>query len=377
METPKDKDTKPSRKPGPVGRGATLQTPNRFERVHADSSHESLEPLLDDETGEVIEPSPKTQFIPDAARSVLTRNDSPDVGFDVSVNPYRGCEHGCAYCYARPTHEYLGYSAGLDFETRILVKHEAPRLLRDALMAKAWVPETINFSGVTDCYQPAERRFELTRGCLEVAREFLNPVSIITKNHLVTRDIDLLKDLAAAKAAFVFVSVTTLDAELCGVLEPRTSRPRMRLRAIEELSAAGIPVGVMVAPCIPGLTDHEMPAILSAARNSGAQWAGYVPVRLPLAVRPIFEAWLEAHRPDRKDKVLHRIQELRGAKAGGEAGARLNDSRFGHRMRGQGVFAEQIRALFKLCCRKEGLNEREIELSTAAFRRPGEQLGFF
>jgi DNA repair photolyase len=224
---------------------------------------------------------------------------------------------------------------------------------------------------VTDCYQPAERRFGLTRACLEVMREFMNPVVMITKNHLITRDLDILRDLAAARAAKVFVSVTTLDDELCARLEPRTSRPRMRLRAIEELTRAGVPVGVMVAPCIPGLTDHEMPAILAAARAAGARWAGFVPVRLPLSVRPIFEAWLEAHRPDRKDKVVHRIQEMRGGK--------MNDSRFGSRMRGEGVFADQIRAMFHAFCRKEGLNrmEGDEDLSTASFRRPGEQLGLF
>jgi DNA repair photolyase len=266
-------------------------------------------------------------------------------------------------CFARPTHEYLGFSAGLDFESKIMVKEDAPALLRKELAAPRWRPCVVAVSGVTDCYQPAERRFRLTRRCLEVFAEFRNPVGVVTKNRLVTRDSDLLAELAQHEAAAVFLSVTTLDAELAGNLEPRATRPQGRLAAIRELTAAGIPVGVLVAPVIPGLTDHEMPAILEAAVAAGAQFAGYVPLRLPYAVGPLFEAWLERHYPAKKEKVLSRIRELRGG--------RLNDSNFGSRMTGEGTYAEQIRALFTLACRKTGIAGNRPRLSTAAFRRPG------
>ena len=250
----------------------------------------------------------RTEYLPDHSRSIIAENDSPDVGFEASLNPYRGCEHGCIYCYARPTHEFLGYSAGLDFETKILVKHDAPGLLRKELASPRWRPRALGLSGVTDPYQPIERKLELTRRCLAVLAEFRQAVSIITKNRLVTRDIDILKDLAAHRAGGVFMSITSLDPELIGRLEPRTSRPSGRLEAIAALADAGIPVGVMVAPVIPGLTEHEMPAILKAAADAGAQSAGYILVRLPMAVSGLFQDWLETHFPDRKDKVLGRIR---------------------------------------------------------------------
>ena len=308
------------------------------------------------------DPAPETQFFKDPSRSLITANDSPDVGFEASVNPYRGCEHGCIYCYARPTHEYLGFSAGLDFETKILVKEDAPELLRRELSSPRWKPQVLAISGVTDPYQPVERRLKLTRRCLEVLAEFRNPVVIITKNHLVTRDLDLLGELARHEAAAVYLSVTTLDARLARTMEPRTSHPTRRLAAIEALSRAGVPTGVLVAPVIPGLTDHEMPAIISAAAKAGARCAGYVLLRLPHAVAPLFEAWLTEHRPARKDKVLNRIRAIRGG--------RLNDPRFGSRMKGEGIFAEQIKDLFSLACRKAGIVARGPNLSTAAFRRP-------
>jgi DNA repair photolyase len=345
----------------PRGRGTAENPPNRFERL-------AYLPIIespDDENRTV-----QTQYLKDASRSLITFNDSPDVGFDASINPYRGCEHGCIYCYARPYHEYLGFSAGLDFETRILVKEDAPELLRTELDSRKWKPKVVAISGVTDAYQPIERKLRLTRGCLEVLAEFRNPVVIVTKNQLVTRDIDLLKELASYNAAAVCVSVTTLDVELARVMEPRTSTPANRLEAIQALSAAGIPVRVLAAPTIPGLTDHEMPSIIQAAAKAGATNAGYVVVRLPHGVGELFEAWLEEHFPDRKKKVLNRIREIRGG--------RLNDPNFGSRMRGEGVFAEQIASMFKLACRKAGIEGGGAELSTAAFRRPGgPQLSLF
>jgi DNA repair photolyase len=247
-----------------------------------------------------------------------------------------------------------------------LVKEDAPKLLREKLMSRSWKGEDITFSGNTDCYQPAERRYELTRQCLQVMLEFRNPVAMITKNSLVTRDIDILSELAKLNAALVFISVTTLDADLCSALEPRTSRPEARLRAIRELSEAGIPVGVNVAPIIPGLTDHEMPAILKAAREAGAKFAGYTILRLPLAVAPIFEAWLDENRPLRKEKVLENIRSVRGGK--------INVSEFGERMRGKGAIGENIRQLFKINCNKLGLNKEEFELTSEHFSRPGDQL---
>lgn len=333
-------------------RGAAGNPANRFEKIH-------LEPDADWDPED--EPLPTTQFLRDHTATIIARNDSPDLGFDASVNPYRGCEHGCIYCYARPTHEFLGFSAGLDFETRIMVKERAPELLREELSSPKWKPQVIAMSGVTDCYQPVERRLKLTRRCLEVLADFRNPVGIVTKNHLVTRDVDVLSELARHKAVAVFVSVTTLDTDLRKVMEPRTSPPAARLAAIEALARAGIPVGVMVAPVIPGLTDHEMPAILSAAVKAGAKFAGHVVLRLPYAVAPLFEDWLGRHFPDRKDKVLNRIRSIRGGK--------LNDAQFGSRMRGEGIFADQIHQMFNVACRKVGIEGNHLELSTANFRR--------
>lgn len=344
------------------GRGAAANPPNRFEnRWH------EVEP----EDGALDEvPAPTTQLLKDASRTIIATNDSPDIGFDASINPYRGCEHGCIYCYARPTHEFLGFSAGLDFETRILVKEDASELLRRELASPRWQPKPIALSGVTDAYQPVERRLRLTRRCLEVLVEFRNPVVIITKNRLVTRDIDLLADLAKHRAAAVFLSITTLDAELGRTLEPRASIPAFRLSAIAQLHEAGVPAGVLVAPVIPGLTDHELPGIVAAAAQAGAQFAGFTPIRLPLGVAPLFEDWLGRHFPDRKVKVLQRIKGMRDG--------RLNDPKFGSRMRGQGEFAEMIAQMFAVACRKAGLGGRSTGLSTDAFRKPGEkQLSLF
>src|SRR5262249_9850748 len=238
------------------------------------------------------DPSAKTQFFRDESRVILASNNSPDIPFTYSLNPYRGCEHGCVYCYARLTHEYLSLSPGLDFETKILVKEDAPELLRKTLSSPKWVPQCVSISGVTDPYQPVERRLQLTRRCLQVFAAFRNPVAIVTKNALVTRDIDVLQELASVNAAAVFVSGTSLAPALARVMEPRTSTPAARLRAIQELAQAGVPVGVMTAPVIPGLTDHEVPAILRAAAEAGARGAGYVTLRLPGAVADLFEQWL-------------------------------------------------------------------------------------
>jgi DNA repair photolyase len=340
---------------GPRGRGTASNPINRFEMLEVVAE----EPLPD---------RVPTVFLRDASRTILARNESPDVPFDVSINPYRGCEHGCAYCYARPTHEYLGFSAGLDFETRILIKETAPELLQEELESPHWKPEVIGISGVTDPYQPVERRLELTRRCLEVLALYRNPVALITKNHLVTRDIDLLAELAGHRAAVVVLSITTLDGGLTQKLEPRTSHPRDRLRALRELARRQIPCGVLVAPIIPGLNDHEIPAILEAAADAGAGFASSIPLRLPGAVAGLFEEWLERHLPDRRQKVLNRVRSTRGGK--------LNDPRFGSRMQGTGVFADQITSLFEASRRRHGLEPGGPELSTAAFRRQGEeQLG--
>lgn len=346
------------------GRGSSHDPANRFAQTHT-----VLEPYDNEELMAEDRPLLRTQFFKDSARSILSENQSPDIPFRYSINCYRGCEHGCAYCYARPTHEYLGLSAGLDFESKIFVKLEAASLLRQKLMSRSWVGEQITFSGNTDCYQPVERRLKLTRQCLEVMAEFRNPLSMITKNALVTRDIDILSEMASLNCALVFISITTLDEKLCQELEPRTSHPKARLKAIEELSRNGIPVGVNVAPCIPGLTDHEMPSILKAAHSAGAIFAGYTPLRLPLAVAPLFEQWLEEHRPLRKDKVLTNIRDMRGGQ--------LNSSEFGQRMRGQGAIAANMRQMFKIYCRKVGLNQVSRELTSRHFQRPGDQLSLF
>lgn len=346
----------------PTGRGAESNPKNRFET-------RARLPVIDS-SDEVDAVGPQTQYLTDASRSIIATNASPDVGFDASINPYRGCLHGCTYCYARPTHEYLGFSAGLDFETKIVVKHDAPALLRRELAAKRWQPKVLAMSGVTDSYQPIERQLGLTRRCLEVLAEFRNPVCIVTKNALVLRDIDLLRELARHNAAMVAVSVTTLDPELCGVLEPRTSRPYRRLEAIAALAAAGIPTAVMVAPVIPALTDHEIPAILTAAARAGAVAAGKVVLRLPHGVAPLFEQWLAAHAPEKTAKVLNRIRALRGGK--------LYDASWETRQTGAGLFADQIEALFRLWCKKTGLDRGWPELTTAHFRRPaGDQFDLY
>ena len=380
-------------RPARKGRGTRVNPTGRFERARIEPDLDALAnlpELLPEEklpeppqegqqrsgTGEFGDAARqldetwnrKTQAIPDPSRTAITTNRSPDIPFDASLNPYRGCEHGCAYCYARPTHEYLGYSAGLDFETKILVKEKAPELLRRELSAPRWKPQVVALSGVTDAYQPMERKLELTRRCIQVFAEFRNPITIITKNALVTRDIDLFKELNEVQAISVTLSMTTLDPSLQRALEPRASAPHERLRAIERLAEAGIPTSVNIAPIIPGLTDAETPALLKAAADAGAQHAGHIVLRLPHGVRELFDDWLMTHRPLRREKVLHRLESLRG---GERDSGKLNDPRFGSRMRGEGRFAEQISGLFNLMARKHGLDRPHPPLSAEAFRRPG------
>lgn len=335
------------------GRGASDNPPNRFEPLHVPFDPDYFDP--DD-------PTPKTQYFRDDTKQILATNDSPDIPFAFSVNPYRGCEHGCVYCYARPTHEYMGLSAGLDFETKIFVKEDAPELLRKELGKKKWVPQFISLSGVTDAYQPVERKLRVTRRCLEVLRDFRNPVGIVTKNALVARDVDILSEMAAFQGVHVYLSVTSLDPEFARILEPRASAPEARLRAIETLTKAGVPVGVMTAPILPGLNDHEVAPILQAAAQAGAGCAGYVMLRLPYGVKELFETWLDQHFPERKDKVLNRIREIREGK--------LNYSEFGKRMSGLGPWAQLFGQLFEVARKKAGLGERLPSLNAQAFRNP-------
>lgn len=343
------------------GRGASDNPANRFDGMYTDYD-------LNEETGE--KPAQDTKLITDDTKEILSKNESPDIPFTYGLNPYRGCEHGCIYCYARPTHEFLGFSAGLDFESRIMVKYDAARKLRSKFASKQWNPEPIALSGVTDPFQPIERKLKITRSCLEVFAEARNPVGIITKNYLVTRDIDLLEELSNYSAVHVTLSITTLDRDLAQVMEPRTSQPNRRLKAIEELSKRGISAGVNVAPIIPGLTDYECPQILEQARDAGATQASYTIVRLPHGVKDLFKGWLEQHFPERKEKVLNRIRDIRSGK--------LNESEFGERFRGKGRYASQIRNMFNINVRKLGLNEKELQLSREYFQRPQEgQLGFF
>ncbi len=335
------------------GRGAQINPANRFEALHYEAE-DWCEPDME-------KPPVRTQFFQDDSQSVITYNNSPDVGFDASLNPYRGCEHGCAYCYARPTHEYLGFSAGIDFESRILVKPKAAELLAAELARPSWTPQLLALSGVTDAYQPIERKLRITESCLRVLVEFRNPVIVVTKNHLVTRDVDLLRELAKVNASSVTISITSLDSKLARILEPRASSPSQRLDAIAKLHQAGIPAGVNVAPIIPGINEHEIPTITAAAAKAGARFASYTIIRLPLAVAPIFVAWLETHFPERKEMVLRRIRSMRNGK--------LNNADFGARMRGDGPMSEQIRQMFDVSCRRSRLNRASTELSITSFRR--------
>ncbi|KAA0215665.1 MAG: PA0069 family radical SAM protein [Leptolyngbya sp. PLA3] len=328
------------------GRGSVLNPPNRFEKVGLTIDGEHLDEVAAEHPhGRQV----STQILVDTARTIINRVDSPDLPFHWTINPYRGCEHGCSYCYARPTHETFGLSCGVDFETKIYAKRDAAALLRAELSSAKWCGESIMMSGITDPYQPIERELRITRQCLEVMAEFGQPVSIITKNRLVTRDIDLLRKLAAEGRAVVRFSLTTLDAKLSSVLEPRASSPRDRLKAIRELTDAGIPVGVMTAPIIPGLNDEMIPALLEAAAEAGAQHSAWTLLRLPWQVEQVFEQWLRDHLPDRADRVMNTLKSARGGK--------VYDAGLNRRLRGWGARAEQIGKMHTLMCRRFGLDK--------------------
>jgi DNA repair photolyase len=340
--------------------GSNIDPPNRFQKIRLQPE---LEPEEDTDEATAGAVTRQIEYIADQSKSIISQNESPDIPFRYSLNPYRGCIHGCAYCYARPTHEYMGFNAGLDFETKIVVKERAPQLFRDFLDRKQWQPEeAIAFSGVTDCYQPAEKRFLLTRQCLQVAWEYRQPIGVITKNALVLRDLDLLVALAELKLVHVAISVTTLEAGLARAMEPRTSIPQARLRAIEQLARAGVPVRIMVAPIIVGLNDSEIPAILAAGREAGAMAAGYQILRLPQTVLPVFEEWLQRTQPLKAQAVLNKIRSTRNGQ--------LNDSQFGRRMVGQGVYAEQVRGMFELFSRRLGYQEDLPPSDCKLFTRP-------
>lgn len=342
-----------------IGRGAQSNPNNRFQKLSLQPDYDQL-----DAGDELLEAEKKvtTDYFEDDSQTILSENNSPDIPFRYSLNPYRGCAHGCAYCYARPTHEYLGLSAGVDFESKIFVKTRAAELLRAHLAKSSWRPEPIMMSGATDCYQPAERQFRLTRGCLDVARQFGQPISLITKNAMVSRDIDILADMAQRNLARVAISLTSLDQSLIRVLEPRTSSPDARLRTMRKLAESGIPVTVMTAPIIPGLNDSELPALLQAARDHGATYAGYVLLRLPLTVKPVFLQWLAQHLPSRQAKIEQLIEQTRG---GG-----YNQSQFGQRMRGTGAIAEHLSNTFKVFALKAGLQRQPPPLDCSQFAVP-------
>jgi DNA repair photolyase len=341
---------------GARGRGAASNRSGRFEATAREA--------FDDGWDIAEEAAPlRTTVTGDASRTILARNASPDVPFDVSVNPYRGCEHGCVYCFARPSHAWLGLSPGLDFETRLVAKPDAPRLLREALARPRYRPETIAIGTNTDPYQPVEKRLRIMRGILKVLAETRHPVAIVTKGRLVERDADLLGEMGRAGLAAVGISVTTLDASLARAMEPRAAAPAHRLRAIETLARAGVPVRAMVAPVIPGLTDHELEAILAAARDAGATTASYVALRLPREVAGLWREWLEARFPDRAARVMNRVRQLHGG--------RDYDPEWGRRMRGEGVHAELIARRFATALGRLGLARGGPTLRTDLFRPPG------
>jgi DNA repair photolyase len=338
------------------GRGSLSNPAGRFERT-------GIEAVDDGWTREEAPESIATSVQPDRAKGVLTTNDSPDVGFDQSINPYRGCEHGCIYCYARPSHAYMGLSAGLDFETKLFYKADAAATLERELSHRRYVVKPIMMGANTDPYQPVERRLEVTRSILAVLAKCRHPVSIVTKGVLVARDIDLLADLARDNLTSVIMSLTTMDAGIKRTLEPRAASPQARLKVMRALSEAGVPVGVLVAPVVPAITDHEMENLLEAAAEAGARMAGYVLLRLPYEVKDLFREWLTQHYPQRANHVMSLVRDARGG--------RDNDPNFGTRMRGTGAYAELLRTRFKLACRRLDLNSsREIQLNTTHFRQP-------
>jgi DNA repair photolyase len=344
------------------GRGAQFNPHNRFQENSYVKEHEEG---IDDWEVE----NEKTTFIFGTSKSIVNKVASPDVGMAYSLNPYQGCEHGCTYCYARNAHEYWGFSAGLDFERKIIVKKDAPELFKKFLERKGWDACTISLSGNTDCYQPAERQFKITRQLLEIALAYKQPIGMITKNALILRDIDILQEMAKLHLCTVFLSINSLNEKLRSKMEPRTTTAKQRLKVVEELSKAGVPTGVMVAPLIPGLSDHEIPAILKTIAGCGAERAGYTVVRLNGAIGPIFENWLRSNYPDRFDKVWHMIQSCHGGN--------VNDSRFGERMKGDGNIAKLINDTFKLHCRLNNLNMKPVILNSGLFAVPKSQLRLF
>ncbi|WP_298708864.1 PA0069 family radical SAM protein [Chitinophaga sp.] len=344
------------------GRGAQVNPKNKY--LAAEYAQEHPEGI--DEWWQADVP---TQIFEESAKTLVNKVDSPDVGMWYSMNPYQGCEHGCIYCYARNSHQFWGFSAGLDFERKIVAKTNAPELLRKFLNNKNWVPKPLSLSGNTDCYQPLERKMWLTRQCLEVAWEYRQPVGIITKNALVLRDKYILQKMAEHNLICVYVSLTTLQEDLRQKMEPRTATGVQRLKVIRELSELGVPVGVMTAPIIPGLNDHEIPRLLEQAAENGAKYAGYTVVRLNDAVKIIFQDWLQKNFPDRHDKVWHMIESLHGGE--------VNDSQFGRRMRGDGNIADIIRQQFRVQAKRLGMNQEKFEFNTSLFARPTNQLKLF
>lgn len=340
------------------GRGAVTNRAGRFEV-------RDVAPLEDEVWWEIEEPAERipTTVLPDATRTLFATNDSPDVPFGRSINPYRGCEHGCTYCFARPSHAYLGFSAGLDFETKIVAKHEAPALLRGELARKSYRCEVVALGANTDAYQPVERRLRITRGILEELWRHRHPVCVVTKSALVVRDIDLLRPMAERDLVKVLVSVTSLDPELARRMEPRAASPTRRLRTIETLARAGVPVGVLASPMIPALNDHELDAILARAAAAGATSAGTILLRIPHELREVFRAWLEEAYPRRAAKVLGILSSMRGGT--------LYEAEFGKRMSGRGPFAELLARRFEVACRRHGLERASRELDTSRFRVPG------
>jgi DNA repair photolyase len=365
-DTPRSDDSGPPPSPaGPIrGRGAVGNVVHRFqkdERVADDGFLESRR-LAQSGTDPDATVGPATQVVQERAVKLLSRNDSPDVGFEFAINPYRGCEHGCVYCYARPTHAYLGYSPGLDFETRLIAKTNAVEALRAEFARPAYQVTPVNIGSATDVYQPIERQWRLTRGLLELFLETRHPLTLVTKNALVERDLDLLQALAEKKLVAVYISITSLDAQLSRTLEPRASAPWRRMEAVRRLAAAGVPVGVLVAPLIPFINDEYLERILDAAQEAGAYYASYTVVRLPWEVKTVFEEWLQAHFPDRAERVLHRIEDMREGKR--------NDARFGSRMRGTGIWAELLRQRFDLAVRRLQLNRTRLALDCSIFQAP-------
>ncbi|HKV15575.1 MAG TPA: PA0069 family radical SAM protein [Reyranella sp.] len=344
------------------GRGALSNASSRYDSEKRVRTTDGWEPSAEQVSEDDELPPLRTTLTRDATRTILARNTSPDVPFDRSINPYRGCEHGCIYCFARPTHAYLGLSPGLDFETKILFKPDAAKLLVAELASPKYRCDVVAMGTNTDPYQPVERELKVTRQILRVLSDFNNPVGIVTKNHLVTRDIDILGDMARRNLAEVFLSVTTLDKGLARAMEPRASAPYRRLEAIRRLAEAGVPVGVMTAPMIPGLNDHEMESILEAAMDAGATRAGFTVLRLPLEIKDLFDEWLRTHRPDRAERVLSLIRQMRG-------GA-LYQAEFGLRMRGEGPIAQLLSARFSAAVKRLGLNRIRYRLDTLRFAVP-------